>query len=208
MKLLLTSKALINEEIKESFLSFVGERKTVALVTTAAKDFKEKNRNVIALKTTLAALGFQVRCVDFEFENPEILEEAQIIIINGGNPYYLLHHIKKSKADVVLRRMIEKNIPFMGISAGSLVLMKNLAIIDCLSPEMNTINLLDKNALHLIDEIIVPHYDRFLRDGIIKKEVIDDFEIKTKSKVIRLGEYQCLIYQDGEKELLGELLEI
>ncbi len=208
MKLLLTSKGLTNEAIKEKFLSFVGERKTVALVITAAKDFKEKNKNIIALKATLEALAFQVRLVDFEFEDPKILEESQIIIISGGNPYYLLHHIKKSKADIVLRRIVEKNIPLMGISAGSLVLMKDLAIIDCLSPQMNTINLRDKNALHLIDEIIVPHYDRFVKEGIIKKPDIDDFEIKTKSKVIRLGEFQCLIYQDQEQELMGDLQQI
>jgi len=206
MKLFLTSKGLINEEIKNSFLSFVAGKTKVSIITTAASVYKEKNKNNVGLKEKLEALGFSVQFVDLELEPAERLSDSQIIVISGGNPYYLLYHLRKSKADVLLKERIKNNTPLMGISAGSLVLMENLDIIDCLTPEMNSLKLQDKSGLNLIDEIIVPHYDRFVKEGRIKQETIDAFEAKTQRQVTRLGEYQCLKYENDEKEWIGEYL--
>lgn len=207
MKLFLSSKGLISEEIENSFLSFVGSKRSLAIITTASEKYKEKNKNTIKLKAKLEALGFFVDCIDVEYDKPELLSQSEIIVINGGNPYYLLHHLRKSKADKVLQKLINNNTPVMGISSGLLVLMKDLQIIDLLTPEMNTIALKDKKCLGCIEELVIPHYDRFVKEGIISKSVIDEFERKSKSKLIRLGEYQCLKYVDHTIELIGNLME-
>lgn len=207
MKLFLSSKGLITDEITENFLSFVGSLRKVSMITTASETHKEKNKNTVKLKAKLTALGFFVEFIDVEFEDPERLRQSEIIIINGGNPYYLLHHLRKSKTDKILQELIKNNTPVMGISSGLLVLTKDLQIIDLLTPEMNTIGLKDKTCLGQIDEVVIPHYDRFVKEGIISKSVIDEFELHSTSKLIRLGEYQCLKYIDNDFEVIGEFME-
>ncbi len=208
MRLFLSSKGLANEEIVEHFLSFVENNKKVSIITTASEKYKEKNKHAIDLKIKLDHLGFRVGFVDVELENPQKMNASDIIVINGGNPYYLLYHFKKNKADKILQKIATRNHPIMGISAGFMILMQDLKIIDLLTPEMNTINLKDKKGMNLVDEIIIPHYDRFVNEGIIKKEIIDRFQKQSTKEVIRLGEFQCLKYENNTKEIIGELLDL
>lgn len=203
MHLLLTSRALANEEMTSLFLSFATGCKRVGILTTAAMLYKEKNRNTVLLTKRLQEMGFQVDYIDVETDNPGSLREPDLIIINGGNPYYLLHHLRQSEADKVLTRQIEQQYPVMGISAGLLILLQNLSIIDWLTPEMNTINLTDKECLGLIKEVIVPHYDRFVAEGKISAERVDDFEKQLQQPLIRLGEYQALYLKDSMKKIVG-----
>ena len=208
MKLLIASKALINSELTNHFLDFVGTNRNAAIITTAAQTYKERNRNHVALKEKLLELDFQVEFIDLEFEPPEKLLQFNVIIIGGGNPYYLLHHLQRSRADKLLKKIIERDIPVMGISAGGLVLTQDLAIIDLLTPEMNAeVNLQDKRGLGLIAEVIVPHYDRFVAVGIIDKKVVDKFERQTSQRVIRLGEYQAIVYTNQGSLILGDLIK-
>jgi len=202
MRLLLSSKGLIHEELPEAFLSFVKPKKTVAIITTASQDYKEKNRNTIKLKSKLDELGFKTNFVDIEFDDPNVLRKSEIIIIGGGNPYYLMHHIKKSKSEKVITELIANQTPIWGISAGLMILMKNLDIIDLLTPEMNTIGLKDKSCLGIIKEIVIPHYDRFIKEERITKVDIDKFEIESEQRIVRLGEFQCLNYEGNKQAVL------
>jgi len=97
MKLFISSKALITPEITSYFLDFVGENRNAAVITTAAQTYKEKNQNNIHLREQLRQLGFQVKFVDIEFELPRQLLDFDVVILGGGNSYYLLYHIKKVK---------------------------------------------------------------------------------------------------------------
>lgn len=175
MRLLLSSKGLITEHLTKAFLSFVNQKKNITIITTASQKYKEKNRNTIRLKNKLIELGFTVKYVDIEFEDPQNLTESEVIIICGGNPYYLLYHLKHSKTEKIISDLIAKQIPFWGISAGFMILMKDLGIIDILTPEMNHIGLKNKECLGLIGETIIPHYDRFIKEGKILKDDIDRY---------------------------------
>jgi dipeptidase E len=57
-------------------------------------------------------LGYGFRKVDFndiEFDKPELLEKYNVIYINGGNPFNLLYHMKKSGADLILKDIAKQN---------------------------------------------------------------------------------------------------
>lgn len=203
MRLMLSSKGLANKELTENFIRFVGSKRKVSIITTASQIHKEKNTHTIILKSQLDDLGFITCLVDIEFEDPEILRLSEILIITGGNPYYLLHHIHQSKSEKVLHELIAQQIPVWGISAGFMILMKDLDIIDLLTPEMNTLGLHDKSGLGLIEEIVIPHYDRFIKEGKISKEEIDTFEADSERRIVRLGEFQCLNYEGNRFEKIG-----
>ena len=206
MKLFLSSQGLVNEQLTEQFLSFSENCHKVLIITTAAEIYKEKNKHNIQLKAQLDYLGFHASFIDVACENPEPLKHTELIIMNGGNPYYLLYHLKKSGADQILKTLIKDEVPVKGISAGLLVFMHNLAVIDLLTPHMNTVDLADKNGLGLVDEIIIPHYDRFVQEGIFSAELIDDFASKSTQEVIRLGEFQAVLYEGENRRILGELM--
>ena len=205
MKLFLTSKGLINKNITDHFLELAGAQKEVSMITTGAMEYKAKNRNVIALQEKLIALDFKVKLIDVEYDDPSLLDHAEIIVLNGGNPYYLMHHLRSSGTGRKLQEKIKANCLVMGICAGFLVLMKDLAIIDVLTPQMNTIQLMDKRCLGIVNEVIIPHYDRFVKEGRIKEDVVRAFESKSRQEVIRLGDYQGIKYLDRGREIIGTL---
>ncbi|GEM_PF-2032243 len=207
MNLFLTSKTLINEEVTNEFVSFAGGLKKVVIVSTAA-EYKEKNRNNIELDRKLKNLGFTSSFIDLEHEEVGRLREAEIVVLGGGNPYILLHHMQRTRADLLLKSLIPCGLHIMAISAGIFTLMKNLEVVDWLTPEMNTVLLKDKDGMHVIDEVVVPHYDRFISEARIEQEVIDKFEAEIGSQVVRLGEQQCMRYCDGVFNMIGPKMRL
>lgn len=208
MNLLLSSRGLVDKMAKDSFLALAPLPAKISIITTASLEFKEKNRNTIALRKELDAMGYLSQFIDVEFDNLDLLVQAEAIIITGGNPYYLLHHLKESGADRILRRLITENIPIWGISAGVFILMKDLEIVDHLTPEMNSIGLHNKECLGVINEVVIPHFDRFIKDRIITKSKVDNFESKCQTNIVRLGEYQFMKYSSSGFEIVGKLMSL
>ncbi|WP_246183382.1 hypothetical protein [Paenibacillus methanolicus] len=60
-----------------------------ASIIATASPKKEKNRFAQKAKDDFKMMGFQdVDFIDFEFENPELLAQKDIIYISGGNPFH------------------------------------------------------------------------------------------------------------------------
>lgn len=195
MRILLSSRGIETDKYKKLFLqSTKGLIKNISIITTASEKYKEKNKNAIQLRSDLTELGYKCKFVDIEYDNLELLQKTEIIIINGGNPYYLLHHLKKSRCDELILKKVKNNKLVIGISAGAFIFMKNLSIVDLITPEMNTINLLDKKGLGVINETIIPHFDRFVKNGIIKVDKIKQYEENSNKRIIRLGEDEIIEY--------------
>lgn len=203
MNLLLSSTGLSSIKHQETFQRCAqGVERKVAIITTAATKYKAANRNNIALKEDLTHLGFKPYFIDVEMEDPKRLSDTSICILGGGNPYFLLYHLRKSGADQIILEKLTTDQLVMGISAGIFILSKDLFIVDALTPEMNTVDIVDKKALGAIDEIIVPHYDRFVKEGRIQEETINLYEGKYNRKVIRLKETELIIYNQNGFEVL------
>lgn len=199
MRVLLSSKGIATSKYKDLFLSKSKDlKKEVSIITTAAEDYKERNRNIVHLQEILSVLGYRTKLVDVELEGCGALETSEIIVLGGGNPYYLLYHLKKSKAESLLMQKIKEDTLVVGISAGVFALMKSVTILDILTPEMNTINLVDKTGIGVVREVVIPHYDRFVREGIIDEDQVDAFEKSQKDPVLRLREWDVIEYlEDG-----------
>ncbi len=155
----LSSDKLLNE-VKKHILV---DMKKAALIVTADEIYKEKNRHVLRLTNELKSIGLSVDYFDIDYQNPELLENYDVIELIGGNPYYLLNSLNISNAKRILKKLSKTKI-IIGCSAGSLVLQSSIDIIDMYSPEMNqTIKLQDFTTLDLVDVVILPHYNRFIK---------------------------------------------
>ncbi|MCI1615581.1 Type 1 glutamine amidotransferase-like domain-containing protein [Heyndrickxia oleronia] len=104
--MVLTSNGFFTEGIRKQFLEQMEEDVEyykVGIITTASIQ-KENNRFALKAKKDFLQMGFtQVGFIDIENDNLQLLEQCQIIYINGGNPFYLLYQKKKSRTDIILR---------------------------------------------------------------------------------------------------------
>lgn len=152
MKLLLTSNGFYTNEIREQFLQFInGDIKTlnVAIITTASP-LKEKNQFAQKARNDFKEMGFRnINFIDVEFESPESLLNKDVIYINGGNPFHLLFHMKKSGADRMIQKMSTKDVVIVGVSAGSVILGPHIKVVQFFTPQMNVHDMQDLTAFKI-----------------------------------------------------------
>jgi len=90
-----------NKSLKKKLLVLlpsVPKNLSVAIITTASAEWKEKNKHAISARQILDDMGFRkVEFLDVEFENPNKLKKFDIIYINGGNPFYLFGRYPKPR---------------------------------------------------------------------------------------------------------------
>ena len=188
-KLLLTSHGFSDKLVYQAFLKLLDKPAhdlTAAIITTASVEHKEKNKYAVSTKEYFEELDFkEVKFVDMEFDDPDILKNFDVIYINGGNTFYLLYHLKKSGADKILKEISDSTI-LVGTSAGAVVLGPDIKIAAEFDDERNVIGLKDFSALNLTDIIVIPHYREELENDI------KDFEKENNCKVTRLKDGQAI----------------
>ena len=182
-------------------LSFVKERvvdcKTAALVVTADNEYKEKNYHVQRCIKELESLNLMVDTFDLDKQSPELLLNYDVLEFIGGNPFYLLHAIRQSKATDILKDFAEKKI-LIGWSAAAFVFSPTLALVNGYSPEMNFVGLTDLNALALTKVEVLPHYNKFITRFEQFEEKCSAYEKEHNTIVIRLNDGDGVIV-DGEE---------
>ena len=164
---------------------------SVAIITTASAEWKEKNKHAISAMESLRGIGFKnVEFIDIEFEDPNKLKLFDVIYINGGNPFHLLYHLKRTGADKVITELVDIGVIIVGVSGGGVVLGPDINIVDYLDKEANVVGLEDLKALGLTDIIIYPHYKEEM------EEKIQEFENVYGHRVERLSDDQAVVVSD------------
>ena len=199
MKLLLTSNGFYTDAIKEEFLKLIkGEtdKLKVAIITTASPQ-KEKNRFAQKAKEDFTEMGFQnIDFIDLEFDPVETLTKKDVLYINGGNPFHLLFHMKRSGADFAVRQFVSKDVVIVGVSAGAVLLGPNIKVVHYFTPKMNTLHIRDFTAIGLTDKLVF-HYDR---EDLYKDQTnqtiedrLKEFEALESCEMTRLKDDEYLI---------------
>ncbi len=164
---------------------------TAAIITTASREHKEQSKHAVATREALHGLGFgRVDFVDVEFENPEILKRHHVVYIVGGHPFYLMHHLRRSGADAILRNISEAGETLIiGSSAGAVVLGPNLRIVEAFDPDL-AIGYEDFTGVGIVPFTILPHVNRW-------REKLPDLEQRLRSFTADTG-LQVELLGDGE----------
>lgn len=196
----LTSNGFYTEIIKNEFLTVLNKQlpNPKAVIITTASSQKEKNRYAVKAKNDLLGMGVnQVEFLDIEFEEANKLKQFNVVYINGGNPFNLLHHIRKSGADLILKELSKLNTIFVGVSAGAVILGLNIEVVNHFTPQMNTIEMNDLTALNITEKNIFPHFDRedIFKDNSGKSldDRLKEFEKNRQNPVVRLKDDQFLL---------------
>jgi dipeptidase E len=201
-KILLTSNGFFTDLIKQQFLQLIDgdlSNQKATIITTASHK-KQKNRFAMKAKEDLLGYGFKkVDFNDIEFNKPELLEKYNVIYINGGNPFYLLYHMKKSEADLILKDIAKQNTVIVGVSAGAIILGPNIEVVNYFTPQINIVDMQDFTALGLTDIAIFPHYDREdlfpNNSGRSIEDRLKVFENTNRCSVVILKDDESLLIQ-------------
>lgn len=135
MRLLLTSGGLTNFSINTALEDLARERlqhKNIAFIPTASTLGAGDKRWFIRDLVNVRRLGFkEIDIVEISGIPEQVwlprLKHADILLFSGGNTSHLMYWLKKSGLEKALPELLKTRI-YVGISAGSIVATKSLAL--------------------------------------------------------------------------------
>lgn len=198
MPIVLTSNGLTGNQIREYFKKL--KYKTVAIIVTADPIYRDQNWKAMSTKEEFNQLGYEVDFIDLEFQSPNQLLKYDILYFNGGNPFYLLHHIRLTNTKIILEKMMQDGKVISGGSAGSVILGQSIALIHEFDPQMNDeVQLEDFTGLNLTDINLCPHFSRYIYRYESFDKRITQFEQNNTIQITRLNDGEAIVLDDEYK---------
>lgn len=205
MTLLLTS-AGIKEEFKDIFLSLLSKSPkdiSVAYIITAAFGEEGEKSWLYTAKKQLESLGISdIEDLDLRGKNKDelysILSKKDVILVNGGNTFYLLKYVKESGFDAVIKQLLNKDKIYIGVSAGSYIACPTIEHAHWKHQDRNDFGITDLTALNLVPFLVSAHFNEDVR------ETVEESVKTTKYPVVALSDTQAVVIKDNSVKVIGE----
>ncbi|MDD2247344.1 MAG: dipeptidase PepE [Proteiniphilum sp.] len=208
MKLLLISNSTnpgegYLEYSKNHIKDFLGKKAINAVfipyaaVTFSFEEYEEK------VNTRFAEIGHHVTSIHRFLNQVEAIENADAIVVGGGNTWQLVRMLQDNKLTKAIRKKVKKGTPYIGWSAGSNIACPTLMTTN----DMPIVEPKKFKTLNLIPFQINPHYldDHPTNHGGETRETrIKEFiEVNRSIYVVGLRESTMLLLEDKELTLAG-----
>lgn len=188
---------------KNQIKEFLGNKATNAIfipyaaVTFSFDEYEER------VNTRFSEIGHHVTGIH-RFINPvEAIENADAIVVGGGNTWQLVKMLQEKGLMKVIRKKVKKGTPYIGWSAGSNIACPTLRTTN----DMPIVEPLKFKTLKLVPFQINPHYldNHPANHGGETREVrISEFiEVNRDLYVVGLRESTMFLIEDDEMELIG-----
>jgi dipeptidase E len=180
-------------------LGIYNSGKKVLFIYTAAEVYDKEADWLLADKQALVDCGFVVTdftVTDKTYEQVEAaILQTDIICVSGGNTFYLLQQMNICNFNHALKKHIQEDLVYVGISAGSVVAAPDIDYIKDLDDAKEAPNLIDTKGLRLCDISVLPHWgsEGFKED--YKKCIA--YNYKLGSKIILLTDEQYVYLNNG-----------
>jgi len=210
MKLLLTSGGLANKTIINALRDLIGKDfidSKLVFIPTASNIEEGDKWWLINDLLKFKELGFKmIDIVDVAAVSDKIwmprIENAEVIVVGGGNTSYLMEQIKKSGLAASLPNLLKSRV-YVGISAGSMVVSPNLK-----EKEMQRLYeepIIEGNlnkGLGFVDFLVVPHMNspHFPRAA----ELIDEVAKDIKISFYAVDDQTAIKVNDNKTEVVSE----
>ena len=138
--------------------------KVVTFIPTAS--IPESYTEYVGLgREALETLGLRVEPLNVAEASAEEIQASlyrgDLIYISGGNTFYLLQELKRKGADKLIQREIETGKPYIGESAGAMILAPSIEYVQLMNEIQAAPELTSFAALDLIEKYPLPHYQCF-----------------------------------------------
>lgn len=89
------------------------------------------------------------------------LQQNDYIYISGGNSFYLLQELRRSGADRIIIDQIKAGKPYIGESAGSIIMAPDITYAKDMDDHTKATNLDNFSALNMVKVYPLPHHTNF-----------------------------------------------
>lgn len=184
--------------------SFLGDQPVKALfipfaaVTFSFDEYEEKV-NAAFKKAGHSVVGIH------HFDNPQkAIEEAEAIVVGGGNTWQLVRMLHDQNLMMAIRRNVQSGTPYIGWSAGSNVACPTLRTTN----DMPIVDPTSFNTTGLVPFQINPHYMDANPDGHAgetrEQRILEFIEVNPLTYVVGLREGTMLKLENGKLDLIGD----
>ena len=172
----------------------------IAYIITASKKVSDTGY-IDRHRQKMDELNFSYDEIDIAGMNENELKKAlgghDIIMVEGGNTFYLLKAIRESGFENVVRNLIAKGVVYIGSSAGSYVACPSIIVSTYAKKQKDRCGVTDFTAMNLVPFLIKAHYTPDMLPDL------NDIRTKIEYPLHILDDKQALLIRDGEVQLLG-----
>lgn len=160
MKVYLASYAMmVMEKINKNEGGELAGKRAV-FIPTAGDPYENKDF-VVADKIALQKYGIEVTDLDLKNKTEKDINEslamADILLVAGGNTFYLMEKLKENGADKAIKNFISRGGIYIGSSAGSIVCCPTIEGAEKFDNPNLAPNLKNFNGMGIFNEVIIPH---------------------------------------------------
>ena len=157
---------------------FVGgdlKGKKLAFIPTASL-FEEYTDYVDEAKQAFENMGLNVEVLDVSSAPKDLIERTlqrcDLIYVSGGNTFFLLQELEKSGAKTIILEQVKGGKPYIGESAGSVIMAPNISYVKDVDDEKAAPQLKSFEGLGLVDFYPLPHYKSFPFEEVTEKMLV------------------------------------
>lgn len=193
MKLLLTSDGLSSKKIRKEFIKLsdklLDDIKILLIYSLVEKKHIKYTRAIVKSFVGLKIKKLNIILANISKKlNYRKFYDVDIIYVCGGNTFYILDRLRKNKFDILIKNLVRKGKPYVGVSAGSIIAGSSIEIAGWGSErDENNIHLKNLKGFDLTNIAVFPHFKSRL-----KQEVIS-FRKKVKYPIQVLRDREALL---------------
>lgn len=191
------------EHARDYLRSFLNARARTLLFVPYARVSKNYDDYLERVRANFAAIGYEVTGLHSFGDPAQAINEAEALVVGGGNTYQLLRELYAHKLLTAIRQRVQAGIPYVGWSAGSNIACPTI----CTTNDMPVVWPERCEALNLIPFQINPHYTDAQLPGFqgeARAERLQEYvHANPKVPVVGLREGSALRIEANEIQLLG-----
>lgn len=203
MKLLLTSSGLSKRDIGYALQGMFDKHPSevkVGFIPTAANVEPYSKDWVISQFGQLQRYGFyQIDIVDIAADGVDWrtrLADVDMLWLSGGNTFYLLDQVRKTRFDEWLKENIENKV-YVGGSASTIIMTPTIAVAGLEPGDENVVGLTDLTGIGYVNFEVEPHCDA------ARIEAVKDYAKQSKNPVYAIDDLTAIKVVDGSVEVIS-----
>jgi len=194
-------------DVVDLFVEFTDgkcEGKTITFIPTASLP-EEVTFYVSAGREELEKRGLIVDELEISTATKEEIESKlqgnDYIYVTGGNTFFLLQELKRTGAGKIITEQIKSGKPYIGESAGSIVLSRNIEYMKDVDDSTVAPNLDSFSSLGLINFYPLPHHTNFPFKEAVENIISNYID---KIELCPISNTQAIVVNGDKFEVLGK----